>query len=213
MECYFPSWKIKKLPAPSILPFEIQFLPIPIKQNFSMWSNAPRHHAWARKCNTYGKVYSIFLNITESKISLRNGKMIIWSGTSASMEETHVFTLVQIEFGHRTWHYITSKFSVFSCNVNKWTTLRSHRKHYSWQEFLFVWPLVSHCHPLAMKILVFQLSSTLILTVSLTISVTLTLYAVKNPTDLFQIVNFTGLLQLINKWQSTCQFHQLATSL
>ena len=150
--------KLRNSQLPAFYPLRTKFLPIPIKQNFSMWSNAPRHHARARKCNTYGKVYSIFLNITASKISLRNGKMIIWSGTSASMEETHVFTLVQIEFGHRTWHYITSKFSVFSCNVNKWTTLRNHRKlichdsicsrplsnlNYSWQEFLFVWPLLS----------------------------------------------------------------------
>ena len=35
------------------------------------------------------------------------------------------------------------------------------------------------------------------------------LYTAKNATD----VNFTGLLQLVNKLQQTCQFHQVATSL
>ena len=31
--------------------------------------------------------------------------------------------------------------------------------------------------------------------------------------DLLQVVNSTGLLQLINKFQQICQFHQVATSL
>ena len=35
----------------------------------------------------------------------------------------------------------------------------------------------------------------------------------KDATDLLQVVNFTGLLQLVNKLQQTCQFHQVATSL
>ena len=38
-------------------------------------------------------------------------------------------------------------------------------------------------------------------------------YTVKNATDLLQVVNFTGLFQLVNKLQQTCQFHQVATSL
>ena len=38
-------------------------------------------------------------------------------------------------------------------------------------------------------------------------------YTVKNPTDLLQVLNFTGLLQLVNKLQQTRQFHQVATSL
>ena len=29
----------------------------------------------------------------------------------------------------------------------------------------------------------------------------------KNAADLLQVVNFTGLLQLVNKLQQTCQFH------
>ena len=39
------------------------------------------------------------------------------------------------------------------------------------------------------------------------------LYTAKNPTELLQVVNFTGLLQLVNKLQQACQFHQVATSL
>ena len=35
----------------------------------------------------------------------------------------------------------------------------------------------------------------------------------KNATDLLQVVNFTGLLQLVDKLQQPCQFHQVATSL
>ena len=31
--------------------------------------------------------------------------------------------------------------------------------------------------------------------------------------DLLQVVNFTALLQLVNKLQQACQFHQVATSL
>ena len=38
-------------------------------------------------------------------------------------------------------------------------------------------------------------------------------YTVKNPTDLLQVLNFTGLLQLVNKLQQTRQFHQVAKSL
>ena len=38
-------------------------------------------------------------------------------------------------------------------------------------------------------------------------------YTAKNATDLLQVVNYTGLLQLVNKLQQTCQFHQVATSL
>ena len=38
-------------------------------------------------------------------------------------------------------------------------------------------------------------------------------YTAKNATDLWQVVNFTGLLQLVNKLQQACQFHQVATSL
>ena len=35
----------------------------------------------------------------------------------------------------------------------------------------------------------------------------------KTATDLFQVVNFTGLFQLVNTLQQTCQFYQVATSL
>ena len=35
----------------------------------------------------------------------------------------------------------------------------------------------------------------------------------KNATDLLQVVNFTNLLQLVNKLQQACQFYQVATSL
>ena len=35
----------------------------------------------------------------------------------------------------------------------------------------------------------------------------------KDATDLLQVVNFTGLLQLVNKLQQTGQFHHVATSL
>ena len=35
----------------------------------------------------------------------------------------------------------------------------------------------------------------------------------KNATDLLQVVSFTGLLQLVDKLQQPCQFHQVATSL
>ena len=28
-----------------------------------------------------------------------------------------------------------------------------------------------------------------------------------------QVVNFTGLLQLVDKWQQACEFHQVTTSL
>ena len=38
-------------------------------------------------------------------------------------------------------------------------------------------------------------------------------YTAKNATDLLQVVNFTGLLQLVNKLQQACQFHQVVTSL
>ena len=32
-------------------------------------------------------------------------------------------------------------------------------------------------------------------------------YTAKNTTNLLQVVNFTSLLQLVNKFQQTCQFH------
>ena len=35
----------------------------------------------------------------------------------------------------------------------------------------------------------------------------------KNAMDLLQVVNFTNLLQLVNKLQQACQFHQVAISL
>ena len=35
----------------------------------------------------------------------------------------------------------------------------------------------------------------------------------KNATDLLQVVNFTELLQFVNKLQQACQFHQVATTL
>ena len=35
----------------------------------------------------------------------------------------------------------------------------------------------------------------------------------KNVTGMLQVVNFTGLGQVADKLQQTCQFHQLATSL
>ena len=56
-----------------------------------------------------------------------------------------------------------------------------------------------------MKILVFQLSSTL----TLTISVTLTLYGVKNATDLSQIVNFTGCYNLSTSCNQLVNFIKL----
>ena len=37
-------------------------------------------------------------------------------------------------------------------------------------------------------------------------------YAAENTTDLLQAVNLTGLLQLVNNLQQTCQSHQVATS-
>ena len=38
-------------------------------------------------------------------------------------------------------------------------------------------------------------------------------YTAKNATDLLKVVNFIGLLQLVNQLQQACQFHQVATSL
>ena len=38
-------------------------------------------------------------------------------------------------------------------------------------------------------------------------------YTAKNATNLLQVDNFTGLLQLVNKLQQACQFYQVATSL
>ena len=38
-------------------------------------------------------------------------------------------------------------------------------------------------------------------------------YTAKSATDLLQVDYFTGLLQLVNKLQQACQFHQVATSL
>ena len=38
-------------------------------------------------------------------------------------------------------------------------------------------------------------------------------YTAKNATGLLQVVNFTNLLQLVNKLQQACQFYQVATSL
>ena len=38
-------------------------------------------------------------------------------------------------------------------------------------------------------------------------------YTAKTATDLLQVVNFTDLLQLVNKLHQTCQFHLVATSL
>ena len=38
-------------------------------------------------------------------------------------------------------------------------------------------------------------------------------YTAKNATDLLQVVNFTCLLQLVNKLQQACQFHQVAANL
>ena len=38
-------------------------------------------------------------------------------------------------------------------------------------------------------------------------------YTAKNATDLLQVVNLTNSLQLANKLQQACQFHQVATSL
>ena len=40
-----------------------------------------------------------------------------------------------------------------------------------------------------------------------------TLSQPKNVTNFLQAVNFTGLLQLVNRSQQTCQFHQVATSM
>ena len=34
-------------------------------------------------------------------------------------------------------------------------------------------------------------------------------YTATNATDLLQVVSFTGFLQLVNKLQQTCQFHQV----
>ena len=42
---------------------------------------------------------------------------------------------------------------------------------------------------------------------------TLYTYTAKNATGLLQVVNFTGLLQLVDKLQQACQFYQVATSL
>ena len=39
------------------------------------------------------------------------------------------------------------------------------------------------------------------------------IYTAKNSTGSLQIVNFTGLLQVVNKLQQACQFYQIATSL
>ena len=39
------------------------------------------------------------------------------------------------------------------------------------------------------------------------------IYTAKNATVLLQVVNFTGLLQLVNKLQEVCQFYQVTTSL
>ena len=38
-------------------------------------------------------------------------------------------------------------------------------------------------------------------------------YRAKNGTDLLQVFNFTGLLQLVNKLQQTYKFYQVAISL
>ena len=38
-------------------------------------------------------------------------------------------------------------------------------------------------------------------------------YGAENATDLLQVVNFTGLLLLVNILQQACQFHQVTTSL
>ena len=38
-------------------------------------------------------------------------------------------------------------------------------------------------------------------------------YTAKNATDLLQVVSLTNSLQLVNKLQQACQFHQVATSL
>ena len=35
----------------------------------------------------------------------------------------------------------------------------------------------------------------------------------KNATDLLRVVNFNGLLQLVNKFQQACQFHQITKNL
>ena len=40
----------------------------------------------------------------------------------------------------------------------------------------------------------------------------LTVYTAKNATEWLQVVNFSGLLQLLNKLQQACQFYQIATS-
>ena len=39
------------------------------------------------------------------------------------------------------------------------------------------------------------------------------MYTAKNTTDLLQVVKFIGLLELVNKFQQACKFHQVATSL
>ena len=41
----------------------------------------------------------------------------------------------------------------------------------------------------------------------------LLLYTAKKATDLLSTYQLVGLLQLINKLQQSCQFHQVATSL
>ena len=41
----------------------------------------------------------------------------------------------------------------------------------------------------------------------------LTNTAKKYAIDLLQVVNFTSLLELVNNWQQTCQFHQVPTNL
>ena len=38
-------------------------------------------------------------------------------------------------------------------------------------------------------------------------------YTARNATDWLQVVDFTGLLQVVNKLQQACQFHQVAASL
>ena len=38
------------------------------------------------------------------------------------------------------------------------------------------------------------------------------MHTAKNATDLLQVVNFTGLLQLVDKLQQECQFHQVVPS-
>ena len=38
-------------------------------------------------------------------------------------------------------------------------------------------------------------------------------YTARNATDLLQVVDFTGLLQVVNKLRQVCRFHQVAPSL